>query len=103
MAAVSIMIWLRKRRIVLLAGAMAAIAFIFSLGPRLYVDGHNTDIPLPFALLAHIPIAGGLVAIRFSLFIDLFVAGVLAAGLDELHVRIKQSDVNDGRSAVGES
>ena len=87
----SIVVWLRRRGIVLLAGAMALIAFIVSMGSRLYVDGHDTHIPLPFIVLEHLPFVDGLIPARFALFAALFGASILAIGLDEFHRRLTQS------------
>ncbi len=87
---VATVIWLRHRALVVFAGAMTAVALVLSLGSPLYVDHHDTHVPLPFALLAHAPIVDGLVATRFSLFTYLFGAGVLAIGLDHLHGRVNQ-------------
>jgi hypothetical protein len=93
LAIVVITVWLRKRGIVLLAGVMAVIAFILSLGSSLEVHGHDyKGIPLPFAILAHLPITSGFAAGRFSLFVDLFGAGIVAIGLNVLHARITQSE-----------
>jgi len=91
LAFISIVIWLRRRRIVLLAGAMTVVALILSLGSTLHVEGHNTQLPLPFIFLAHIPLLDGLVASRFSLFTVLFGAGVLAIGIDEFYERLRRS------------
>jgi hypothetical protein len=82
---------LRRRRIVPFAAAMAAVAYVLSLGQRLYVDGHYTEIPLPFEFLAHAPYLKSLLAVRFSLFTVMFGAGIVAIGLDELYRRLKES------------
>ena len=91
-ALAAIVVWLRRVGIVLFAGALAAIAFIFSLGSRLYVDGHNTHIPLPFIVFEHIPGVDGLVPVRFALYIGMFAGFIFAVGLDELHGRLRQRD-----------
>ena len=93
----AIVVWLRRRPIVLLMGAMLAIAFILSLGSRLYLYGNDTKIPLPFIILAHLPFFDGLLAVRFSLFTALFGAGLLSIGLDECYRRLKDA------SALGQS
>jgi hypothetical protein len=80
----AIVVWLRKCGVIALAAVMAVIAFVLSLGSSLYVDQHNTGIPLPFAALSHLPIFDGIVAARFSLFTNLFAAIILAVGLDQL-------------------
>ena len=85
-------VWLRHRLIVLLASAMAVVAFVLSLGQRLYVDGHYTKIPLPFEVLAHMPYLKSLLAIRFSLFTVMFAAGIVSIGLDELYRRMSRSN-----------
>ncbi len=91
-AIAAIVVWLRKRPVVLLAGVMAAIAFVLSLGSSLDVHGHIYAIPLPFTILAKLPVADGLTAGRFSMFIDLFGAAIVAVGVDEIHRRLTQSD-----------
>ena len=89
---VTTVVWLRRRRTVLFAAAMAAVAFVLSLGQTLYVDGHYTQIPLPFEFLAHAPFLKSLLAVRFSLFTVMFSAGIIAIGLDELYWRVRHSD-----------
>jgi hypothetical protein len=91
-------IFFRKNRAILLAGAMATIAFVLSLGPRLVVNGHATGIPLPFALFEHLPALDGLQLGRFSLFTALFAAAMLAIGLDLSWQRLGQHLQTAGRS-----
>jgi hypothetical protein len=81
-------VFFRKRRAILFAGTMALIAFITSLGSRLWIGGHYTGIALPFAVIAHLLALDGLQATRFSLFTDLFAAGMFAIGVDELRKRL---------------
>ncbi len=84
-------VWLRHRRIVLFMSAMAVVAFVLSLGQRLYTDGHYTRIPLPFEVLAHLPFLKSLLAVRFSLFTVMFAGGIVSIGLDELYWRVRHS------------
>src|SRR6202042_2288429 len=84
-----------RRRAVVLAGGMTIIAFIMSMGSTLYVDGHDTHIPLPFVVLEHLPFIDGIDAARFALFATLFAAFILAIGLDEFHRRLIQSRLLD--------
>lgn len=91
LALVSIVVWLRRNGLVMLAGAMAAIAFIMSMGASLYVYGHDTHVPLPFLVLGHLPFVDGLDAARFALFAALFTSFILAIGLDEVNRRLTQS------------
>jgi hypothetical protein len=55
---------------------------VLSLGARLMVDGVDTHVPLPFALLDRLPVVQGASAGRFSLYTAFFVAVVVAVGLD---------------------
>lgn len=91
---------LRSKGIVLLAGLLAAVAFVLSLGSVLYVAGVDTHIPLPFVILANFPILEGLLSSRFSLFTDLFAAAVIAFGVEELHRRLLQREGGGSRRRV---
>lgn len=81
---VTVVLCLRGRRagLVKLAGAMAAVACLLSLGSVLQVDGHVTGVPLPEAVFQAIPFLDNNVPARFALFTVLFVAVVLALGVD---------------------
>jgi Bacterial Ig domain len=85
---VSFAVLFRKRKAILFAGAMALVAFVLSLGPRLWIDGHETRLPLPFVVFAHLPLVDGLVPVRFSLYTALFAAAMFSMGLDELWRRL---------------
>lgn len=91
LALASFAVFLRKRRTILFAGVLVLIAFVLSLGPRLWVDGHETPIRLPFVVFEHLPVTGSFVPARFSLYTALFAAGMFAIGLDELWRRIRRS------------
>ena len=80
--------FLYKRRAILFAGSMVLICFILSLGTPLWVDNHRTQIPLPFAVVLHLPLIQGMLAVRLSLFTSLFAAGMFAIGLDEVWLRL---------------
>jgi hypothetical protein len=75
---------IRCRRVapVSLAAVVGVSAFILGLGPRLTVDGRTLGVPLPFAILRHLPVVQNLEAARFSLYIQLAAAIILAVGLD---------------------
>jgi len=72
----------RRRRIVLLIAVMALLAMVLSMGPHLHVDGHLTAIPLPFDVLAHLPLLDSSVSSRYVGFFWLFAALLLALILD---------------------
>jgi hypothetical protein len=81
-------LFLRRRREILFAGAMALVAFVLSLGSSLTIDGHRTWVRLPFCLFARLPALSGFEARRFALFTDLFAAAMIAIGMDELRRRL---------------
>jgi len=70
-----------KRQLRLGFWAVAAIVFaIFALGPILHLAGRNTGIPLPYALLLHLPfIEIARTVARYDLLVMLAL-GVLAGG-----------------------
>jgi hypothetical protein len=83
-----IVVLLRRRGIVLLAGAMTLISLILSLGSTLYIGGHDTHLPLPFIVLVHLPLTQGFLSTRFSLYTILFGAAIVATGIDALYHRM---------------
>ena len=85
-------IFLRKPKTMLFTGAMALITFSLSLGSPLWIDGHKTPVPLPWAVFTHLPLFGGYTPVRFSLFTGLFVAAMFAMGLDEVRRRLRAAD-----------
>ena len=56
---------LRRRRVVQWGVLLAVAALVLSMGSRLHVDGHLTSTPLPFAILAHLPLLQSSVAARY--------------------------------------
>jgi hypothetical protein len=83
---------LRSHGIVVLSGVMLAISFLLSLGTVLYVDGHDTHVPLPLVVLANLPITEGFQSTRFILYVLLFGAAIVAIGLDELRSWLARSN-----------
>jgi hypothetical protein len=60
----------------------ALVFWLLSLGPSLRVNGHDTGIPLPFALVARIPFFGGnRYPSRYSVMLFLSLAMLVALGL----------------------
>jgi hypothetical protein len=57
-------------------------AFVLALGPFLHVDGHHYPVPLPEWLLAHMPLFGNILPVRFGLFVSLGTAAVFALFVD---------------------
>ncbi|MCW2777716.1 MAG: hypothetical protein JWN17_1441 [Frankiales bacterium] len=75
----------RKVAVVRFAGVLGVVVWVLSLGERLHVGGTDTGVPLPFALLARLPVLENMAAVRYSLYVVLCAALVLAVGLDRLH------------------
>lgn len=82
---VVIVVWRWRRPLVRFAAAMAVAAELLALGPTLTVDGHGTGVPLPDRVLDHLPLFNSFVDARFSLYVDLFAAVLLAVAVDEAH------------------
>ncbi len=95
--------FLRRNRALLVAGAMATIAFVLSLGPYLYIDGHDTGVPMPEGLLWVFGALKELLPVRLSLFTALFSAAMLAIGIGELHERWTVSDLRSRTTKVTRS
>ena len=62
------------------ASIMTVVMAIFSMGPRLQIKGRST-IPLPWDLIARLPLMGNLLPVRLSVFTDLGIALLLAYGI----------------------
>jgi len=79
----------RRLKTVIFFAVMLIVSFILALGPRLFVDTHNTGIRLPWTLFTHVPAIQDLVPVRFSLFVQMFAAIILAIGVDRAYNRIR--------------
>lgn len=77
----------RSLAVVRFAAVLGIVAWVLSLGERLHVAGTETGLPLPYAVIASLPVLHNLAAVRFSLYVVLCAALVLAVGLDRLHAR----------------
>ncbi len=82
LTAITIRWW--RAPLVRFSAVMAVITWVLSLGPRLTVDTHVTWFPLPFAVLEHLPLLPSLVDARIGLFTDLFVAVLIAIGVEKV-------------------
>ncbi len=78
----------RRNGVVIFSVFMAVSAWVLSLGPRLVVDTHVTSIRLPFTVFPHVPVLDAVIAARFALLVDLFVALALAVTLDRVAHRV---------------
>jgi hypothetical protein len=94
---------LRRRRLALFSAVMAAVALILSMGASLHVDGHRTGVPLPFVVIAHLPLLESSVPARWIMYFWLFAALLLALLLDAVftHVAARKRDGRRGAAAAG--
>ena len=73
-------------------------AAILSLGRHLSVNGTLTHVPLPFVVLAHLPLVNNILPVRFSLEVDACLAALIAFGIDDIRQRPIRADE---RASVG--
>jgi hypothetical protein len=81
-ALLAILVWQRRSRLVITLALLGAVAYVLTLGTSLSVDGHSTWIRLPYDVLSHLPIFQDEIPIRYSLYLQLAAASVLAIGAD---------------------
>jgi hypothetical protein len=77
-----IVVALRRRRLVQFSAVMAGAALVLSMGTVLHVDGHRTGVPLPFDVIAHLPLFNSSVAARWIVYFWVFAALLVALGVD---------------------
>jgi hypothetical protein len=77
----------RKVPVARFAAIFGFVAWVLALGPRLLVDGHMTKIPLPFAVLDHLPLLQDIEPTRLTLYPFLASSVLLAVGLDVVLAR----------------
>jgi hypothetical protein len=58
---------------------VTGIIMLCSLGPDLWIGGHNTKIPLPWALAVKLPLIHSALPTRLTMFVSLCAAITLAA------------------------
>jgi hypothetical protein len=79
---VACVVLLRRRPLVRALAITAAVFAVLSLGPRLRVGGHLTDIPLPYALLVKLPVFDAALPARLALVAVPIVGLLLAFALE---------------------
>jgi len=81
---------LRHRPVMKVAALTTIAAFVVSLGSRLTVGRWTwTAVPLPEAILTHIPILDNTIAARYSLYVMLGAAVMFALTLEALRERLR--------------
>src|SRR5205807_5891781 len=66
---------------------LAAVLGVLSLGPHLHVEGHVTHVPLPWAVLQHVPVVQQLLPGRLMVHVDMLLALLLALFVDSAVVK----------------
>jgi hypothetical protein len=85
LAVVAWTLWRHWRRpLVRVLAITAAVALVLSLGSTLHVGGTDTHVPLPGAILEHLPIVDNLLAARFALYVALCTALLFGIFVDTL-------------------
>jgi len=83
----------RRRPMVRVLCVTAAAALVLSFGSTLHVGGTDTHIPLPGAILAHLPVLDNLVPARFAVYVALFTALLFGVFVDSLPARRQSTRV----------
>jgi hypothetical protein len=82
--ALVIAVWLWRSIPVRIASAVAVFFGAMSLGPKIYVYGHDTGIPGPFRLVNWLPVIESVVPVRLALPVIAAVGLLIAVGLDRV-------------------
>lgn len=85
--AVAVTCW--RRAVVRVAVVVTVVMSVLALGERLHVDGHDTGIPLPWALFGQIPLVAEVLPARISVAVALATAILAAVFLDRLAARCR--------------
>jgi hypothetical protein len=79
------------RRATLRALTVTAVVFtVLSWGPRAKIGGEITDFPLPYALLARLPVFNAALPARLALVVSVVIGIVLAFAVDRLLARSRR-------------
>lgn len=87
----------RREEVVRLGAGIGLTGLVLSLGTPLVIDNHRTGVPLPFAVLVHLPLIQGIAALRLTLYEQLGAALVLGVGLDRMRSRSPATDAGEDR------
>lgn len=79
-----VLVW-RHHGALRFAAAMLVVSYVLSLGYSLHATRADSGVPLPAALLAHLPLLGSLIPERFGAVTDLFAAMALGIVVDLVH------------------
>lgn len=75
--------YLRRRSWVPVLLIVMLVVALLSLGPHLHVDGRSV-LPMPWAILQHVPLLSNVLPSRLSMVVELCVAAMVAVFVDNL-------------------
>ncbi|MFI7023645.1 DUF2079 domain-containing protein [Micromonospora sp. NPDC049900] len=84
----------RRRATLWGLGVLAVVFTALSFGPVAKVNGHRTDLPMPFDLLGHLPVVNAALPARLALVVTPVIGLLLAFAVDRLR------DHRPGRAAA---
>ncbi|MCU7722206.1 hypothetical protein ODJ79_00595 [Actinoplanes sp. KI2] len=76
-----LIVWMRRRAVVVALGIVALLYAAMSLGPRIFVNGINTGVPGIWAVLHSVPVLNSAVPTRWAMAIAPVVGILLALGV----------------------
>ena len=86
--------------VVRVAGLIAAFVTLLALGPHLHVAGQTTPIPLPWWIVARIPLVRDMLPSRLGVYIYLAVGILLAVALSRLFAARAGAVLATGAAAI---
>jgi hypothetical protein len=99
-----VLVWrCRRTALVLVFTVLALVAFLFSLGTELTIDGHRVWTAMPFDVLARLPVLQNIEPARLSLFVQLAAAVIVAIGLDRIRAAGWRRRPDRGPAAAGDA
>jgi hypothetical protein len=79
-----------------MALALVVVAFVASLGYRLHAGRTALNVPLPAAVLRHVPLLDSIVPERFAAMVDLFAGVALAVVVDRTRSEVARRAMSRG-------
>ncbi|GIJ44832.1 hypothetical protein Val02_17180 [Virgisporangium aliadipatigenens] len=76
-------LWLLRRPVVIAASTAGAGLLVLALGPRLVLDGEQTDVPLPYALVDGLPVISAALPGRLALAAVPMFAALVTLAVDQ--------------------
>jgi hypothetical protein len=90
--------WLWRSTMVRALVVTAGVLVVLSLGKTLEVAGHHTGVPLPWRVLAELPLLDSVLPARFGLVVGTILAILTALGVDAALAGLRASEVGGSRA-----